>query len=491
MTINTVSVPEEDVAKVLNINEGHFVDLKSIAVSPGKLTRSLAAFANADGGELYVGIAEGQDGHPPHRWEGFSNDEAANGHIQAFESVFPLGGDHRYEFLSSDSNPGLVLHIEIDKSASIKKSTDGTIYKRRGAQNLQVVTDTDIRLLERAKGIISFESETVPYPIEYLTNSEAIITFLVNLVPTADPESWLRKQLLIRDQLPTVAAVMLFSDEPQTALPKRSGIKVYRYKSTQQEGTRETLAFDPVTIEGCIYRQIYDAVDKVIEVVGESKAVKAEGMATITYPKEAIHEIVTNAVIHRDYGIADDVHIRIFDNRVEIESPGRLPAHITAQNILEERYSRNGSIVRYINKFPDAPNKDVGEGLNTAFNAMRALKLKNPQITERETSVLVTIKHERLGSPEAICLEYLNDNATIANSKLRALTGITSENTAKEVFKRLMTMNAIERVPGLAGNKAAYQKGSDFTAQLAAVTAGPKVQDAQVNNGTGTTPDQT
>ncbi|NKY89895.1 hypothetical protein HGA07_30480 [Nocardia veterana] len=138
---------------------------------------------------------------------------------------------------------------------------------------------------------------------------------------------------------------------------------------------------------------------------------------------------------------------------------------------LKERYSRNGAVVRYINKFPDPPNKDVGEGLNTAFDAMRALKLKNPEISEQENSVLVTIRHERLGSPEAICLEYLSHNETIANAKLRELTGITSENTAKEVFKRLMKMNAIERVPGLQGNKAAYQKGTAFEAQFAAAMA--------------------
>lgn len=467
MAINTIAVSDEDVEKALRIEEGHFVDLKAIAVAPGKLTRSLWAFANADGGELFVGIAEGASGQP-HRWEGFADTEDANGHVQGFESVFPLGGDHRYEFLKSDSQPGLVLHIEIDKSASIKKSSDGKIYKRRGAQNIPVVTDEDIRNLERTKGISSFESETVQYPIEYLTNSEAIITFLIELVPTADPENWLRKQLLIRSDLPTVAAILLFSDEPQAALPKRSGIKVYRYKTTQREGTRDTLAFDPITVEGCLYRQIYDAVDKVIEIVEQSKAVKAEGMATISYPKETIHEILTNAVIHRDYGIADDIHIRIFDNRVEIESPGRLPAHITPANILDERYSRNGAVVRYINKFPDAPNKDVGEGLNTAFTAMRALRLKNPEITERENSVLVTIRHERLGSPESICLEYLSDHDSIANAKLRELTGITSENTAKEVFKRLMTMNAIERIPELRGNKAAYRRGPDFAAQLAA-----------------------
>jgi ATP-dependent DNA helicase RecG len=56
--------------------------------------------------------------------------------------------------------------------------------------------------------------------------------------------------------------------------------------------------------------------------------------------------------------------------------------------------------VRIINKFPDPPNKDVGEGLNTAFQAMRKMRLKDPIIDERDNSVLVNIRHERLASPE-------------------------------------------------------------------------------------------
>ncbi|WP_040721597.1 RNA-binding domain-containing protein, partial [Nocardia veterana] len=336
MTIEIVDVTNDDVAKAIRIDEGHFADVKATAVSPGKLTKTLAAFANADGGELFVGIAEGQDRQPPHRWEGFESVEAANGHIQALESVFPLSGEHRYEFLrsASSSYPGLVLHIEIDKSSSIKKASDGKIYKRRGAQNLPLTSQDEIEVLKRTKGISSFETETISYPVEFLTNSEAVITFLIDLIPTVDPEAWLKKQLLIRAGLPTVAAVLLFSDEPQTALPKRSGIKVYRYQTTKLEGTRETLAFDPITIEGCLYSQIYATIDKVIDIVQESKAVKVSGMSAVVYPREAIHEIITNAVIHRDYGIADDIHIRIFDNRIEIESPGRLPAHITPSNIL-------------------------------------------------------------------------------------------------------------------------------------------------------------
>src|SRR5438552_951508 len=167
---------------------------------------------------------------------------------------------------------------------------------------------------------------------------------------------------------------MLFADEPQAALPKRSAIKIYRYKTTDPEGSRDNLAFDPITIEGCLYEQIYAAVAKTVEVIQDVQILdEEEGFQSVRYPFETLHEIITNAVLHRDYSVADDVHVRIFDNRIEVESPGRLPAHVTVQNILRERFARNGQIVRLINKFPEPPNKDVGEGLNTAFAAMKQL----------------------------------------------------------------------------------------------------------------------
>lgn len=153
----------------------------------------------------------------------------------------------------------------------------------------------------------------------------------------------------------------------------------------------------------------------------------------------------------------------LFDNRVEVESPGRLPAHITPANILDERFSRNAVIVRLINKFPDAPNKDVGEGLNTAFDAMKALKLKYPIITERTNSVLVNIRHERLASPEEICMEYLESHDEINNRTLRGLTGIGSENAVKKVFYRLIDGKQIERIPGRKGAASAYRKWTGNT----------------------------
>ena len=132
---------------------------------------------------------------------------------------------------------------------------------------------------------------------------------------------------------------------------------------------------------------------------------RRKGWQASRIPRPLIHEVVTNAVLHRDYSIADDVHVKIFDKRVEVLSPGTFPGHVTIQNILNARFARNAAIVRLINKFPNPPNKDVGEGLNTAFQAMREMKLKDPIITQEGGYVKVALRHEPLATPEEIILE--------------------------------------------------------------------------------------
>ncbi|WP_353062489.1 ATP-binding protein [Tunturibacter psychrotolerans] len=370
MPIDLRPISDLQVLKILNTTEGHFADLKSKDIQPAKLTKTMAAFANADGGELYVGVDEIKT-EGRRLWRGFASAEEANGHIQALESLFPLGSDFEYTFLAARDNPGVVLQVVVHKTTQIKAASGGRVYVRRGAQNLPLITEEELSRLRFNKGIASFENELVQAELDLIMNSVTVIKFMLEIVPTADPSQWLRKQRLILNDKPTVAGLILFCDEPQAVLPKRCGIKIYRYKTKDAAGTRDTLAFDPITIDGSAYDQIHDAVQRTVEVIEGISTLGAVGLETTAYPHEALHEIITNAVLHRDYSIADDVHVRIFDNRVEVQSPGTLPAHITVENILDERFARNGSLVRLINKFPNAPNKDVGEGLNTAFDAMR------------------------------------------------------------------------------------------------------------------------
>ncbi len=453
MDINQISPSQRN--KILETQEGHFYDLKSKEIRPAKLSRTISAFANADGGEIFVGIREEND--KSRVWDGFEDMEAANGHLQAFETVFPLGHGMRLGFLECEDSDGLVLHIEVPKTKDIKFASDSTPYVRLGAQNHPASNPTALKKLEYAKGVSSFESQTVRTPLDRITNSEPIIEFMLQVVPTAEPENWLRKQEMIVEDMPTVAGVLLFSEEPQAILPKQCAIKVYRYTTTEEEGFREALAFTPLTIEGPLYQQIADAVSTTAKIVERDKIAGESTLESIKYPVEAIHEIVTNAVIHREYSVTDDIHIRVFDNRIEVESPGRLPGHITPKNILQERLSRNGMVQRMLNKYPDPPNQDVGEGLATAFSAMRKLGLKEPVITESKSSVLVSIRHEPLASPETAILDYLSENPTIKNKKAREICHVQGDYIIKETFKRMVKMGLIEKVPGTRTSSTAYR----------------------------------
>ncbi len=455
-SIGVIDISHVDSGKILSIQEGHFVDLKAIDIQPAKLTRSISAFSNAEGGELYVGIDDDKINNI-RIWRGFSTPEDANGHIQIFEKLFPLGDEFSYSFLSTVSQNGLVLKIEVRKSRSIKTASNGKIYVRRGAQNLPVDMDEEIARLRRNKGLASFETETVNTDPEFISNSTVILKFMIDVIPNAEPEAWLRKQQLIIQNLPTVSGIVLFAEEPQALLPKRSGIKLYRYKTTADEGTRDTLDFDPISIDGCAYEQIRVAVNRTVNIIESIRIRTSSGLENVKYPPTALHEVITNAILHRDYSIADDIHIRIFDNRVEVISPGTLPAHITPENILEERFSRNGSIVRIINKFPDPPNKDVGEGLNTAFLAMREMKLKDPIIEQTGENVRVILRHEPLGTPEEIILEYLQNYRQIANREAREICFIGSENQMKRILQNMVKNNMIEQVPGTTRYTAAYR----------------------------------
>lgn len=420
MNIDHLTVDQKNA--LLGQAEGHFLDFKSAAIQPAKASRAVSAFANADGGELFIGIEDAKV-HDGDRWQGFPDQETANAHLATLLDCFPVGEEFSYGFLSAEGSNGLVLKVEILKNKKVWSDTAGDYFARRGAQNLKLDRDA-LRQIEYSKGLVSFEDERTDAQFEYLTDSAVLERFIQNVVPEVDPESWLRKQRVVVDHHVTVAGALLFSDEPQSLLPK-AAIKIYRYQTSDQP-SRETLEGQPATVEGCLYDQIAAAVGTVVSVVERIPVMRDSGFEAIRYPNSAIHEIITNAVLHRDYSNNDDVHIRIFNNRIEIYSPGRLPGHINTRNILDERLARNQKIVRLINKFPDPPNKDVGEGLNTAFEAMRALQLRDPEVEETETGVLVVLRHEKLANPEQKIVEYLRHHDEINNTQARGITFIGS-----------------------------------------------------------------
>jgi ATP-dependent DNA helicase RecG len=457
MTYPVYEIDDEQASAIINKEENCLNDVKAIEIKPAKLSETVSAFSNSIGGDVYIGIDEDKFSKTRF-WRGFNTPEDANAVIHVLLGCHNLGNHLTFEYLACKSYSGYLLHITVKKVKEIVKSTTGEVYLRVNAGKIKLDTPEKVRRLEYDKGIVTFENEWVECPLERVENSESIINFMINVIPTGEPKKYLENQDLVKDKHTRVSGVLLFCDEPAVFMPKRSSIKIMRYKTMQEEISREHLFGTPLTVEGDIYSQIYGAVEQAKKIIEDAKKIGAEGLEDVHYPNETLHEVITNAVLHRDYSITADILIRIFDNRVEIESPGKLPGHVTIENILDTQSARNPQIVRLINKFPNPPNKDVGEGLNTAFEAMKNLKLKPPEISEGENSVIVRIRHEPLASAEELVMQFMQDHAEINNAKGREITGIRDSNQMKDVFIRLKDLGQLERVPEKFSTASAWRK---------------------------------
>lgn len=267
----TITMSEQKILRLFELEENYFVDFKAKEIAGSKLSHTISAFANASGGEIYVGIREERESKIKH-WEGFGSMEEYNHLIQVLEDIAPISDFYTVTYLRHPTLLTYVMQISISKTQAIIFATDKeTAYVRKGAQNLPVDSPEKRRRLELDKGIVSFEDEIVAESmLEDASESEIYKMFCDYITPPTDKVSWLAKQRLSKNGKLTVAGEILFSDEPQICLPKRSSIKVYRYK-TSGDADRATLDGLPFTIEGCAYNQIYGAVAKVKEIIESIK----------------------------------------------------------------------------------------------------------------------------------------------------------------------------------------------------------------------------
>lgn len=457
--MNTKTIQQIEADDLSNREESHFFDRKSFLIKGAKVQKIAVAFANADGGEFIIGIAdEKEEPDPGKRWQGASKIEDLNSHLQAIFEVTP-SLDLKYEILKCEDKPGYTLRILVEKSSEVHKTADGTVYQRHGAQSLPIKDPQRITQLSFAKGATSFEDQIIKeIPAEQIAESEELADFLNEYSPKTDPlEFCINQNLLDYKTWETkVSAALLFHPYPSAVVPRKCAVKITRYETKEDDPERDHLA-DQITIEGALNPLIKYTVHAVENIMSSVKVWTPNGLKNLSYPPEAIWEVIVNALIHRDYSISDDTQILIYNNRIEVLSPGRLPGYVTVENILDARFARNSKIVRTLNRYKEAPNKDLGEGLNTTFQKMKEWGLKSPEIIEDGNYVKVTLPHIPLAAPTEAILNFLKNNETITNQQARDITGIKSENLVKIEFYKLRDEGFLERVPGLKGPKSAWQ----------------------------------
>lgn len=428
--------------------EDHFLDFKSKLIAPAKLQECFVAFANTDGGELYIGIED--EKCIGERVNGFRKIEDANDILEMLlEQTIPAVDNLDIEYIDFETK-GYVLHIFIPKSSKVHFTAQNKCFIRVNA-NKKEIKGEKILSLGYAKGSYQYEKQIVKHvDINELFISNYLQNYMERIQTNLLPEKFLRKQRLVEETegrlYPNVGGILLFDEEPQATLDTRCGIKLYRMRTTSAEYDRRFLDSMPETINGCLEELINKtiiSIDKMLEdtlynIDGKYKKSK--------YPTIAIKEVLVNAIIHRDYSLSDDIHVIIYDNRIEIKSPGKLPGFITVENIYEERYSRNPNIVRMLHKLPEPPNHDIGEGLNTVKNELHQVGLVPPEIIETENSVVIVIRHTKIATIEQVVRDLFreNPNRSITNRKVREASGENDINIVKKSLQRLRKTGYIQ-----------------------------------------------
>ena len=156
------------------------------------------------------------------------------------------------------------------------------------------------------------------------------------------------------------------------------------------------------------------------------------------YPVPVLREAVVNALAHRDYNLSGaTVDITVWDDRVEVRSPGSLPGHITKDNMRSEHYSRNPRIMRTLRTLGLV--EEYGEGIDRMYREMEARLLEPPTFEATSSSVTVTLRNHSLADVEDQA--WLLDVAKDANANERRAL-IVARNEGAATKRRLRTLMA-------------------------------------------------
>ena len=203
------------------------------------------------------------------------------------------------------------------------------------------------------------------------------------------------------DLRPTHAGILLFGKNPQQFIPN-SDISAVRFASETMSDS-----FTRQDITGTLPNQIRRAETFLIDHLRKAIQLK-DTMArqeTFEYPMEAARELVVNAVAHRDYSIqGDNIHLFIYSQRMEVESPGRLAGHMTVDNLKDERFSRNPIIVQVLSDMGFIER--LGYGVDRVIELMTQQQLDAPQFQERDGGFCVVMVNRN------------TDESTLANTQI-------------------------------------------------------------------------
>lgn len=437
-----------------------------------KILETVVAMTNTDGGVIIIGI----DDPEKTRLKGLDRVYGIDENIEAFDAI----GREIHKIVPPLSGlwpPSIVDVVEINKRFALVyipkavdsfRSINNHVFVRQEKGNRQL-TAHEVVKFAYAKGFEKADKGLVDVSFQLLRTSYFEQWKEARRINGAAIESILEKTGLARRNetgilRSTLAAVLLFAEYPSDLTETKCAIRVFQYSGTL-ENIAETpnLIGVPKTIQGPLVKQILDAHEYVLTLLRSGIRIPSGFKTEYIIPERAVKEAITNAVIHRDYHLKRDIEIKIYEDRVEIESPGLFPYNITRTNIGRERAEgyRNDLIVKHLREFPSPPNLDQNEGVRAMRNEMDVRNLYPPIFLTyplSQDSVKVVLLNEKKASEWEKISSFLRENKYITNEEARKLTGVIHRDKMARMLKNWVKHGLlIQIVP-----PSKYMKGTKY-----------------------------
>jgi ATP-dependent DNA helicase RecG len=387
-----LSRPPNEVGPLLvKIAEDQWFERKSTRIAARALADCLIGFGNADGGIVVVGIhsgaVEGTDWQPDKR----------NAQMQAnIDFCEPAIRVHQ-RILDCENelgNPDHLLVIEVEPSDAVHTNMRDEVFLRVGDENRRLTFRQRQELLYD-KGQASYEAR--PLPSTSVTDLDmSLVEDYATAVRAPDATRLLQARGLAEGRALTIAGCLLFAEHPQQFLPE-TFVRVLRYRGHERgTGARQQLLEDR-RVEGPIPNQLFKARAAIQRLQPVRRAlVGATGRfgEVPLVPEDAWLEGLVNAVVHRSYSLAGDhIRVEIFDDRIEIWSPGRFPGLVDLSDPLDAtRFARNPRIARVCSDL--SFGQELGEGIRRMFEEMRRAGLDDPVYRQASGGVHLTLLAE-------------------------------------------------------------------------------------------------
>lgn len=211
----------------------------------------------------------------------------------------------------------------------------------------------------------------------------------------------------------SVAAILLFGTYPQKFFP-RAFVRFIRYDGVEAKVGKDMNVIKDVIFEGRILEQVEKAVD-FIKIQMKEKTYLGHDGKFITeeeYSEFVRTEIVVNVVTHRDYGIkGTDVQIKMFDDRLEVDSLGIFAGGVKKENIRYTHLSRNPKIAAFLKDYDYV--KEYGEGVNRMCRELEAIGLPDPYFDNSTFILKTTVKSASFESKTMNYASIRQENALI------------------------------------------------------------------------------